>query len=91
MSVFKEMDPDEIRRLLEGHQDVLTPESTKEQAFLKVCACPLCRSYSHEQFMDPARPFIPGVPLVSRYLRCLQCSAEWDPRTGLILKAPTNE
>ena len=92
---FHEMDPDLVRRLLDEkdengtplHQDILTPEATKEQAFLRTAVCPSCRTGSLESFVDPRAPFSPRLPLARRQLRCLSCRTEFDPHSGLITKA----
>lgn len=87
MSDFKQMDPDEILKLLEGHEDLLTPLVAKEDTFFRHSACPTCGSVSHDSFVNPARPFSSGSPLPNKLLRCRECSSEFDPYTNLITKA----
>lgn len=96
---FVEMDPDDIRALLEAkdekgnllHQDVLAGELTKEQALFRHSSCPKCRSSSSESFVDVRAPFIQGVALPNRLLRCLRCRTEWNPYSGLITKVTSSE
>lgn len=91
---FQEMDPETIRALLEQkdekgnllNPDVLAPEVRKEEAFLRAAVCPSCRKGSVESFVDARTPFLPNYPLARRHLRCLSCSTEFDPYTGLISK-----
>lgn len=90
---------DEIRALLEQrdengnlvHQDLLTGEAKKEQAFFRANACPSCRGMSTEPFVNPHQPFTPGNPLPNKLLRCLMCKTEFNPYTGLVTLAPTPE
>jgi hypothetical protein len=83
---LREMDPELVWKLLEGHQDAIKPEVEKEQAFFRHVMCPQCRSYNHEQFINPRSPFLPGAVLTNKLLRCQECKTEFDPYTGLVLK-----
>lgn len=95
---FKEMDPATIRQLLderdaEGrlvHKDLLRPALEKEEAFFRHSPCPVCRDTATEAFVDPRRPFLSGSVIANRHLRCLKCHSEYDPYTGLILKATSS-
>lgn len=86
MSDFKTLDPDEILRLLEGHQDLLGPMVEKENAMFRHSPCPLCGSLQNDTFVNPNNPFSPGSPLPNRLMRCRNCSTEFDPYTGLMYK-----
>ncbi|TXH11747.1 MAG: hypothetical protein E6R04_00505 [Spirochaetes bacterium] len=91
MGVFKEMKSEDVWKAVEGHEDVITPELKKEEAFFRNQVCPLCRSSNHQSFVNPSTPFAPGAVLPSKFLRCLACSAEFDPYSRMITKAPTDE
>ena len=80
----KQLSQDEILKLLEGHEDLLTPLVKKEQVFFRNSACPTCGAYSHSQTVNAHRPFTPGSPLPNILLRCLMCQTEFDPNTNLI-------
>jgi hypothetical protein len=82
---------DEIRILLEGQPNLLKPLAEQEQEFLKRCCCPNCGGSSLSQFVNPGRPFSPGSPLPNMLLKCLQCGAESDPHSKIVLKKPTDE
>lgn len=69
------------------HQDILTAEATKEETFFRHARCPKCREADTEAFVDPKRPFLSGSILPNRHLRCIRCGTEFDPYSGLILKA----
>lgn len=85
MSHGKPLTQDEIWKLLEGQEDVLTPLAKKEQIFFRNSACPTCGAVSHSQTVNAKRPFSQGSPLPNILLRCLQCHTEFDPNTGLIV------
>lgn len=91
MPSFKTMDPDAVRELLKGHEDVLTSEVAKEQAFFRhaICPNPKCRGRSHEQLLDAVTPFSPQSPLPNKILKCKTCETEFNPYTGLVTRAPT--
>jgi len=86
----KPLTQDEIWKLLEGQEDVLTPLVKKEQTFFRNCACPTCGSFSNSPFVNPRRPFSPGSPLPNTLLKCLQCQTEYDPNTNIITFVPAN-
>jgi hypothetical protein len=91
---FQEMDPEDVRRLLEEkdekgnplHQDVLAPLVRKEEALFRNSTCPVCGTSGTSPFIDPSRPFLPGSALPNRLLRCTACSAEFDPFTRMITR-----
>lgn len=91
---FREMDPDDVWKLLEAkdekgnplHPDVLKGQAEKEAAFFRNSSCPRCREYNHETFVNPQRPFAPGSILPNKLLRCLSCNTEFDPYTGLVTR-----
>lgn len=59
MGVFKEMKSEDIWKAVEGHEDVITPELRREEAFFRNQACPLCRNSNHQSFVNPSNPFAP--------------------------------
>jgi hypothetical protein len=87
MSSFKEMSAEVVRKALEGHEDILTPENMKEEAFFRHASCPACGGQNHSPTIDPVRPFSPHSPLPQKNLVCLACQTSFNPRTGLILKS----
>lgn len=91
MPAFKEMNPDDVRRLLDGHQDVLSGEVAKEQAFFRAVPCPRCRSRSFRTSVDPRRPFTPGVPLPNKIATCLECETEFDPFSGFVYRTTASD
>lgn len=85
-----EMDPELVRKLLEGHADVISPAVAQEQADLVGFDCPFCHSPTTAR-VNPKRPFSNGKILPNKVLICLKCGAEIDPNSRLIMKMPTGE
>jgi hypothetical protein len=86
VAAFKEMDPDLIRKALEGQVDVLTPLRKKEEALFRNASCPMCSSKECEEILNAQTPFTEGVPLPNKHLRCSQCRTEFDPYSMLITR-----
>lgn len=91
MPNFKEMDPDLIRELIKGHENVIAPAVEKEQAFLKTLSCPSCGGTSTEAQMNPKHPFVKGSILVNKVMICLHCDAEFDPNTKVVTKSASRQ
>jgi len=90
MGAFKELDPEIVRKALEGQKDVLTSEAKKEEVFLRNSSCPNCGAYEHEVSFNVRRPFTPGFPLPNKVLRCLQCRVQYDPQSRIILSVSSD-
>lgn len=79
------LDPEIAQKLLEGHQDVVTPLSEEREKFYAAQVCPRCGgncrklgNYSSMYTGDEALPKF--------YMQCLACGEEFDPHSGIILK-----
>lgn len=81
---FQEMDPDATRKLLEGHEDVITPAVKKEQEQLAGTSCPKCFSGGVQARVDAKRPFRHGSVLPNKLMHCLACGTEFTT-SGIIL------
>lgn len=79
------LDPDEVRRLLVGHEDILTPLVKKEETFRRHVPCPTCGSYGHQSTLNAKQPFSPGKLLPNVLLVCT-CGTEFEPNSGIIVK-----
>lgn len=86
MAVFKEMDEQILRALLEGQEDVLTPLVNKQRESFSSVSCPNCRAGEVEPILDIVRPFSPGNPLPNSLMKCLSCWTEFNPSNGTITK-----
>jgi len=97
--MFKTMDPDTIRDLVRGVPDALTPKVEEEAARYKNLRCPMCYEAGCSKVVRQAKvtigaggapqlavsPFGEG-PLPEGHARCVSCSTEFDPDTGIIYK-----
>jgi len=86
---FHELDPDAVRKLLEGHENVIKPAVERELSFFRSIPCPACQGTETEARINPKRPFVKGSILPNKLLHCLHCGAEFEPDTKLISKPPT--
>lgn len=87
---FRQLTQDEIKELLEGHEDVLTGLAAKEDTFLRHVSCPRCGGHGHYPKVSTENPFTPGEALPNKVLVCT-CGAEFDPYTRFIRRVPTSE
>jgi hypothetical protein len=86
MSVFKELDPEVIRKALEGYSDILTPEAARLESLYKSKKCPRCLSGLQKEF-DPRHVFADQDVSVPRaLLRCAICRYCVDPHSNLIIE-----
>lgn len=84
MGVFKEMDPEVARRLVEGYQDELTPEAKAQDAFYRQFRCPRCQCSLEKRF--DARTAFDSESLVAKaLLQCPNCSYMVEPHTNLVI------
>lgn len=86
MQEFKTLNEEQLKKLLEGHVDVLTPLAQKEEAEFKKKPCPECKAAGAYSSVDPANPFVHGNPLPNKILTCLACGAVFSPYTGAVLR-----
>lgn len=94
---MKAMDPQVIRQMLQGHEDILTPEIKTEEAFYRNTRCPMCaqgdcekRMYEPKISMDAeGQPVVDQSPFASGllpegYAHCIHCDTDFNPYTGVI-------
>jgi ssDNA-binding Zn-finger/Zn-ribbon topoisomerase 1 len=85
MRVYKEMDPELARRLIEGYQDELTPELKAQDAFYRKFRCPRCKGALKKEV--DARTAFTGDGLIPKaLLRCPNCRYLIDPHTNLVVE-----
>jgi ribosomal protein S27AE len=81
------MDPEMVRRAVEGYQDELGPALRVQEAFYhQKSSCPRCQSSMAKEF-DARTAFVPDEPLPRALLRCEQCGLLMNPHTDLIVEA----
>ena len=99
MPAFKTMDPDVVRELLDGHEDILSPEAEKEANLYKQTQCPMCGQQDCEKRLHPPKiemgedgtpnviqsPFGNSI-LPEGYAHCIHCDTDFNPHTGMVFK-----
>lgn len=85
---FIEMDPDVIRKILEGQKDILTPLAEQREARYRRLTCPCCQS---NDLKPVARTNSDGEIVVDGIIphhrfECRVCDCYWDPETDLVLR-----
>ncbi len=82
MGFFKPLPPGVAEKMLEGHEDTLTPMVQVELDFVNKQLCPRCGSNVIPE--HDIRRLIKGVnrPLA----RCGECKCLFDPYSGLLLE-----
>jgi len=82
---LKFLHPEITKKLLEGHEDVLTKKAEEHEAFYASQVCPRCGGNCQKRGdyhnMHTGDDILPKF-----YLRCLACGEEFDPHTGITIK-----
>ena len=86
LPVLKFLDPQITLKLLEGHEDTITPAAQERERFYKSQSCPRCHGNALEKVGDLRIMFVDGDPLARYLLGCRNCGCEFDPHSGLITK-----
>jgi DNA-directed RNA polymerase subunit RPC12/RpoP len=89
--IFKPMKREEVLKLLEGQEDVLTPAIRAHEEYFKKLLCPYCSGDRCMPFVDPRRPFREGDLLPNYLARCTTCGTEFEPYTKLQISLPHPE
>lgn len=80
------MDPELIKKAIEGFSDELSAERKELDEFYEDCRCPNCEGKCHKEEPPPGQVFAQGILVQKSFLRCEQCSLLFDPHTGIILE-----
>jgi hypothetical protein len=85
--IFKPMNPDDVRKALEGHQDVLTPAMEAVDNYFHNLSCPACGGECM-RFVDPSGLYKEGALLPTFLARCKACGIEFEPYTKIQVSGP---
>lgn len=81
-----QMDPETVKKLLEGYQNELEPEGKALDALYRQFTCPRCKGDVRKEF-SPNHVFSDKDTLNPRaLLRCTRCKCLLDPHSGLIVE-----
>jgi len=103
--MFKPMDQELARSLIEGHIDVIAEEAKVEAELYANTRCPICFEGGCEKRTLESRivagedgapvvvssPFVPGKVLPQGYAHCIHCGTDFDPRSGVIRKTEASQ
>ena len=84
MASFTEMDPQDVLAILEGQEDLLTPEVEKTREFFEQVTCVQCGD-DVRAVVDSKRPFRPGMKTPNYLAECVACECLFSPYTGLVV------
>ncbi len=85
MRVYKEMDPELVRGLIEGYEDELTPASRAQDAFYRQFSCPRCKCKLVKE-VDSRTAFTGGGLVPKALLRCPNCRYLIEPYTRVVVE-----
>jgi hypothetical protein len=88
--IFKEMDPDEVRKMLEGHENVLAPEVKKHEDYFATLQCTYCGG-NCRPFVSKERLFETGSILPKYLAECNDCGHQFEPYTKIELCGPKRD
>lgn len=88
--IFKEMDPAEVRKLLEGHTNVLKPEIDAHEKYFATLECSYCRGDCHA-FIDSSKLFNEGSMLPKYLAECNLCGHQFEPYTRIEIRGPQRD
>ncbi len=88
--IFKEMDPEEVRKALEGHAFVLQDEMSKTMAHFARLSCLYCGG-SCRATVFAEKLFEEGAVLPNYIAECNDCGAQFSPYTMIELRGPTKD
>jgi Zn ribbon nucleic-acid-binding protein len=77
--------PEITMKLLEGHEDILTPAAVERERFYTTQSCPRCGGRCRK-IGDFRTMWHRGEILPRFYLECLACGCEFNPHNGMIVK-----
>lgn len=97
--MLKTMDQALARKLIEGEDDILTPEIKAEEKLYENTRCPMCGQGGCEKRVSPPRtvqdengdlllvsPFNTSSLLPDGFAHCINCGTNFNPLTGMIYK-----
>lgn len=85
--IFKPMKPEDVRKALEGQENILDPAVKENEAFFKRLACPSCGG-EVMPIVNAKTPFKKGSILPNYIAKCKTCGVEFEPHTGIQITMP---
>lgn len=85
--VFQEMKPEDARKAMEGHPDVLAPALEQHKEYFKRLSCHRCGG-DVLATVNTAQLFKNNVNLPNYLAKCKTCGCEFEPYTQIEVKGP---
>lgn len=82
---MKTLDPQITLKLLEGHEDILTPMAEEREKFYQGQICPSCGGNDFTKVGDSKTMIRDGDCLTRYLLKCNNCECLFDPHSGIQL------
>lgn len=85
--IFKTMKQEEVRRSLQGHEDILKSAYEANDKLFKSLTCPECRG-SVMAVPNTKMLFREGSIVPNYLAKCKTCGTEFEPATGIQVTLP---
>ncbi len=85
--IFKPMKPEDVRKALEGHENILEEATKRNAEFFKRLSCPSCGG-EVMPVVNARQPFKEGEILPNYLGKCRTCEIEFEPYTGIQVTMP---
>lgn len=85
--VFQEMRPEDIRKALQGHADIIKPALEAHQKYFSNLSCYRCGG-DVLAVVNADQPFRQGSVLPNYLAKCRTCGCEFEPYTKIEVKGP---
>jgi len=85
--IFKEMDPQEALKAIEGQPNILAKEVEEHKAYFSSLQCLYCGGGVHE-CLNPKELFTQESLLPKFLAECNDCGCQFEPYTGIEVRGP---
>lgn len=87
--IFKTMKQEDVRRALEGHEDILKPAFDDMERLFKCLSCPECGG-EVMAVVNTKALFREGSIVPNCLAKCKVCGTEFEPHTGIQVTLPNS-
>lgn len=85
--IFKPMKASDVRKAIEGQENVIVPAVKERDDFFRKLACPNCGGECMP-FLDPDKMWKEGAILPRTLARCKACGCDFEPYSGIQITVP---
>lgn len=89
--IFKEMDPDKIRELLEGQENIISPEVEKHEEYFSQLECLYCGGSCRPTLLPGQKIFEDNSLLPNYSAECNDCGCQFSPYTKIEIRGPIKD